>query len=140
MEKSICIVGGLVGGTISTVFGGWGAAMTTLIIFMALDYITGLVVAGVFNKSTKIESGNLESKAGWKGLCRKGMTLTVVLIASRLDLMMNTTFVRDAVIIGYVVNETISIIENAGLMGLPIPTVLTKAIAVLKEKSESEGN
>lgn len=130
---------GVIGGSIASAFGGWNAALTTLVIFMAIDYVTGLIVAGVFNTSTKTETGALESRAGWKGLCRKGMTLLVVLIACRLDLMMNTTFVRDAVVIGYVANETISIIENAGLMGLPIPGIIQKAIDILIQKAESEG-
>lgn len=130
---------GVIGGSIASAFGGWDAGLTTLVIFMTIDYITGLIVAGVFKTSNKTETGTLESRAGWKGLCRKGMILLVVLIACRLDLMMNTTFVRDAVVIGYVANESISIIENAGLMGLPIPGIIQKAIDILIQKAESEG-
>lgn len=134
----LTILGGVgaIGAFFSSLFGGWDSALTTLVIFMAADYITGLLVAGVFHKSKKTETGVLESRAGWKGLCRKGMTLLVVLIACRLDLMMGTNFVRDAVVIGYIANETISIIENAGLMGIPIPDVITDAIDILKKKSE----
>ena len=77
--------------------------------------------------------------AGWKGLCRKGVSLLVVLVACRLDLVMGSNFIRDAVVIAFTVNETISIVENAGLMGVPVPKVITKAIEVLKNKSESEG-
>ena len=127
------------GGAIATAFGGWDAALTTLVIFMTIDYVTGLIVAGVFHTSTKTNTGALESRAGWKGLCKKGMTLLIVLIACRLDLIMGTNFVRDAVVIGYIVNESISIIENAGLMGLPIPKVIVKAIEVLRQQSEKEG-
>ena len=130
---------GLVGSFIASLFGGWDAALTTLVIFMGIDYVTGLIVAGVFHNSGKTESGALESRAGWKGLCRKGMTFLIVLIACRLDLIMNTNFVRDAVVIGYIANETISIVENAGLMGLPIPSAITKAIEVLTKKNEKEG-
>ncbi len=130
---------GIVGSFIASLFGGWDAALTTLVIFMGIDYVTGLIVAGVFHNSGKTESGALESRAGWKGLCRKGMTLLIVLIACRLDLIMNTNFVRDAVVIGYIANETISIVENAGLMGLPIPSAITKAIEVLTKKNEKEG-
>lgn len=134
MKVGLLTFVGLVGGFISSIFGGWDSALTTLMVFMAIDYITGLIVAGVFHKSPKTQSGALESKAGWKGLCRKGMTIFIVLIACRLDLIMGTSFVRDAVIIAYIVNETISIVENAGLMGIPIPAVITKAIDVLKKK------
>lgn len=105
---------------------------------MVIDYISGLIVAGVFKKSPKTDTGALESKAGWKGLCRKGMTLLFVLIAYRLDLVIGTNYIRDAVIIGFVANELISIVENAGLMGLPLPQIITKAIDVLTKKSEEE--
>ncbi len=158
---------GVVGSWIASLFGGWDAAMSTLLMFMAVDYFTGLIVAGVFHKSEKTESGALESRAGWKGLCRKGVTLLVVLVACRLDLVMGSNFIRDAVVIAFIANETvacrldlvmgsnfirdavviafianetISIIENAGLMGIPIPAVIVKAIEVLKKKTESEGD
>lgn len=134
MKVSILTFIGAVGGFIASIFGGWDAALATLIILMAVDYISGLIVAGVFHKSPKTKTGALESKAGWKGLCRKGMTIFIVLIACRLDLIMGTSFVRDSVIIAYIVNEGISIVENAGLMGIPIPAVITKAIDVLKKK------
>lgn len=131
---------GMVGGFISNLFGGWSAALTTLLIFMAIDYITGLMVAGVFKNSTKTKTGALESRAGFKGLCRKGVTLFVVLVATRLDLIIGSNYIRDAVVIAFVANETISIIENAGLMGVPVPKIITKAIDVLKQKSDGEEN
>lgn len=138
MKNGICTIVGVVGSFIASLFGGWDTALVTLMIFMAVDYITGLVVAGVFHKSPKTDGGTLESRAGWKGLCRKGMTLLVVLVACRLDLIMGSNFIRDATIIAFIANETISIIENAGLMGAPIPGVLVKAIEVLKQKADSE--
>ena len=138
MKNGICTIAGVVGSFIVSLFGGWDTALVTLMIFMAVDYITGLVVAGVFHKSPKTDGGTLESRAGWKGLCRKGMTLLVVLVACRLDLIMGSNFIRDATIIAFIANETISIIENAGLMGAPIPGVLVKAIEVLKQKADGE--
>lgn len=128
---------GVVGSFIASLFGGFDAALVTLLIFMGIDYVTGLVVAGVFHASKKTPNGTLESRAGWKGLCRKGVTLLVVLVACRLDLVMGSNFIRDAVVIAFIANETISIIENAGLMGIPVPAVIAKAIEVLKQKSES---
>lgn len=139
MKSWFTILIGVIGGFIASLFGGWDAALVTLIIFMAIDYITGLIVAGVFHNSEKTANGALESRAGWKGLCRKGVTLLVVLVACRLDLVMGSNFIRDAVIIAFVANETISIIENAGLMGIPIPAAIMRAIEILKNKAESEG-
>lgn len=128
---------GVVGGFIAMVFGGWSDALATLMIFMGVDYVTGLIVAGIFKKSKKSESGALESRAGFKGLCRKGVALLIVLVAVRLDIIMHTTYIRDAVVIAFIANESISIIENAGLMGVPIPGVIAKAIDVLRKDSDS---
>ena len=137
--KSMCMtVIGVIGGLITSLFGGWDAALVTLMIFMGIDYVTGLIVAGVFHNSEKTANGTLESRAGWKGLCRKGVTLLVVLVACRLDLVMGSNFIRDAVVIAFVANETISIIENAGLMGIPIPSVIMRAIDILKTKADGE--
>lgn len=127
---------GAVGGFIAMAFGGWSDALITLMIFMSVDYVTGLAVAGIFKKSKKSESGALESRAGFKGICRKGVALLIVLVATRLDVVMKTTYIKDAVIIAFIANESISIIENAGLMGVPIPDAITKAIDILKKESE----
>ena len=134
MKNGICTGIGVVGSFVASLFGGWDAGLTTLLLFMGIDYASGLIVAGVFHNSKKTKSGALESKAGWKGLCRKGMTLLFVLIGYRLDLALGVNYIRDAVIIGFIANELISIVENAGLMGLPLPDAITKAIDVLTAK------
>ena len=140
MEKSIFLtIVGTMGSLVASFFGGWTESLTTLLIFMLIDYATGLIVAGVFHKSQKTASGALESRAGFKGLCRKGAILLFVLIGYRLDLAVGTTYIRDAVCIAFIANELISIVENAGLMGIPIPAVITKAIDVLKSKAEPKG-
>lgn len=135
-QQIISILLGAIGGIITSLFGGWSAGMTTLVIFMAIDYLAGLTVAAVFKKSDKSESGALESRAGWKGLAKKTMTLLFVLIAYRLDLLINTSYIRDAAVIGFCVNELISIVENAGLMGIPLPGVITRALDVLRNKAD----
>ena len=137
IKAILLTITGALGGFFASLFGGWSAALTTLILFMGFDYITGLIVAGVFKNSTKSATGSLESRAGFKGLCRKGVTLLIVLVACRLDIVIGTTYIKDAVVITFVANETISIIENAGLMGVPIPEVLKKAIDVLNDKTEA---
>ena len=135
-KEIVCTVIGIVGSAVATAFGGWSSSMTTLIIFMGIDYIMGMIVAGVFHNSKKSKDGRLESRAGWKGLCRKGFALVIVLVACRLDILLNSTFIRDACVIGFIANETISIVENAGLMGIPIPNVIKQAITVLKGKAD----
>ena len=136
MKETICGVIGVVGAAIASALGGWNASLTTLAILMAIDYISGVVVAGIFHASNKSESGSLNSNAGWKGLAKKCMELLFVLIAYRMDVVMGTTYLKDAVCIAFIVNELLSITENAGLMGLPIPSVITDAIEVLKSKKE----
>lgn len=138
MLDVVCTVLGIAGSAVAAVFGGWDDALSTLVVFMAIDYITGMIVAGIFRNSNHTETGGLESRAGWKGLLRKGITMLVVLIACRLDLVIGSDFLRDMVVIAYIVNESISIVENAGLMGVPVPSAIMKAIDILKKKSEEE--
>ena len=137
MEKNVIItVIGVIGSFISQQLGGWTAGMTTLCIFMMLDYITGILVAGVFKNSDKTEDGGLESKAGYKGLIRKFAVLILVLVGCRLDIILNTNYIRDCIVITFIANECISLIENIGLMGVPLPGALTNAISILKKKGE----
>lgn len=137
MEKSFFLIGlGAIGSVISELFGGWTSAMTTLVIFMLIDYITGILVAAVFKKSNKTEDGGLESKAGWKGLIRKFSTLLIVLISIRLDIIFNTTIISNCVVFTFLANELLSLLENVGLMGIPLPSVLTEVISVLNKKGE----
>ena len=139
MRTTVFSILGVTGAAVSGAFGGWGSGLTTLVIFMAADYVTGLLVAGVFHASEKTPSGGLESRAGWKGLIRKGCTLLIVLVACRLDLLLGTDFVRDAVVIGFCANEVLSIVENMGLMGVPLPRALVRAIEVLKNRADAAG-
>lgn len=138
MKNGFCTMIGAIGALIASLFGGWDTALATLVIFMIIDYGMGITVAAVFHRSKKTENGALESRAGWKGLCRKCATLLFVLIAYRLDLAIGTHYIRDAVIIGFMANELISIVENAGLMGLPLPGVIEDAVEVLTEKAKNE--
>ncbi len=138
MKERICAAVGIIGAWVVGQFGGWNNAMTTLLLFMAADYITGLIVAGVFKCSPKTETGALQSKAGLIGLLKKSMILLALLIACRLDLLLSTTFIRDSVCISFIINELISIIENLGLMGVPVPDQLVDAIDILKNKIHSQ--
>lgn len=140
MKNLICTATGLIGTLISSYFGGWDYGIRTLIIFMAFDYITGLIVAGVFKKSPKTKNGGLESRAGFKGLCRKFVMLMFVVVAYRFDLLLAVDYIRNAVIIGFCANEAISITENAALMGIPLPKIILNAIEILKDKGEHKND
>ena len=127
---------GVIGSVISGFFGGWNQACQTLVIFMGIDYISGITVAGIFKRSSKTESGALSSKYCWEGLAKKIMTLIFVGIGYQVDLLIGTTYIKDCICISFIANELISIIENAGLMGIPIPKVLSNAVDVLKVKEK----
>jgi toxin secretion/phage lysis holin len=129
---------GAIGGAWLTIFGDWTMAMTILCVCMALDYISGLVVAGVFHTSRKSAGGGLDSNVGWKGLARKVATLFIILVAHFVDVLIGTQYVRDAAVIAFTVNEIISILENCALMGVRIPKVLLKGIDILHQQTGEE--
>lgn len=131
-------ISGAVGGLIAELFGGWDSDITTLIIFMAIDYIMGIIVAAIFKKSDKSESGALSSRSAWTGLVKKFVTLLIVLIAHRLDVLLGVAYIRTAAVIGFCSSELVSIVENAGLMGVPLPPVIIKAIDILKNKDNDK--
>lgn len=101
---------------------------------MAIDYLSGFMVAFVFQKSPKSESGGCSSKAGFRGLCKKVAILLLVGASHRLDCVIGTSFIKDSVICGYCANELISIIENLGLMGVYVPPIIQKGIDILHQK------
>ena len=134
MPIKIFILSGVacVGAAIASLFGGWTGAMTTLVILMFIDYVTGIIVAGVFHASPKSSGGALSSAVGFKGICRKFVILLIVVVACRVDILLDTNIIRDATCIGFCANELVSITENAGLMGIPLPRKLVEAIEVLR--------
>ena len=113
--------------------------MNTLLILMGIDYVTGLVAAGVFHASNKTKTGTLSSNAGFLGLCRKGAALLLVLVGARLDVTIGTTFVKDGVCAAFILNETLSVTENVGAMGVPIPAPVRRAVELLRSKGEGSG-
>lgn len=129
---------GVLGGAISSFIGGVDELLVTLLLFMLADYITGMIVGGVFKNSSKTEDGGLESRAGWKGLTHKFSTLILVVIAARLDIILDVDYIRSMVVFAFLANELLSIIENVGLMGIKIPKVLLNAISVLNERGDVE--
>ena len=134
MKETICMVIGAIGGFIASLFGGWDSALATLVIFMSIDFATGMITAAM-GRSKHTDTGKLSSKAGWLGLAKKCSILMLIIVAVRLDILLNTNYVRDAVCIGFCANEVLSIIENTSLMGIPYPPALKNAIEILQEKA-----
>lgn len=134
MKETICTAVGVVGSFIAGLFGGWDTALATLLIFMAVDYVTGLIVAAA-GKSPK---GKLSSKIGWRGLAKKCVVLLLVLVAAQLDVVLGMDYVRAGVCVAFLCNEVISILENAGLMGVPLPAALKNAVELLQSKGKGE--
>ena len=132
MKQSICTVFGLLGAAFSWAFGGWDTALAALVICMAVDYISGSLVALVFHNSPKSKTGSYNSAYGLKGLCKKCLMLLFVLTAVQMDRLLGADYVRDAVCIGFCVNEVLSITENLGLAGVPMPQAVTKALEQLQ--------
>ncbi len=127
------------GGALSNLLGGWDITLQALLCCMAVDYITGLIVAGVFHNSGKTRTGALESRAGFKGLCRKCAVLLLVFLAALVDRYTGHSFVRPAVCMFFIANEGLSILENIGLMGVPYPAFLENMLEALK-KQGNDGN
>lgn len=139
MKYKIFTATALASGIFAALFGGWDKALQTLVIFMIVDWITGdILLPVVFGRSPKSSNGALESRAGWKGLCRKAMTLFYVLIAAQLDNFLGIDYVRDVVCIGFIANEALFIVENAGLKGTPLPEGIKRAVDVLKTSAEGK--
>ena len=97
MKETACTLVGIIGSAFCWAFGGWDSALAALMVCMAVDYISGSLVALVFHKSTKTESGAYNSSYGLKGLCKKGLMLLFVLVAVQIDKILGTAYARDAV-------------------------------------------
>lgn len=137
MREMFLAVVGFIGSALSYFFGGVDTMFVVLCALLIIDYISGVIVALVFKNSAKTKNGKVNSAVSFKGLVKKIFTLCLVGVAHLLDVALGTDFVRGGVIIAFVANETISVIENAGLMGIPIPKVLHDALEVLNERKEN---
>jgi len=126
-----------VGGFLSQMLGGWDMLLQVLIVIMAVDVITGWIVAGIFHKSPKTETGALDSKIGFKGLFKKFSVLLLILVAAQLDKAIGGSFSRTAVILFFCGNEGLSILENLALMGIEYPAFLKNALEALQKKDDN---
>ena len=140
MKETVSTVFGIAAGVVSWLAGGIDLPIVALIVCMAVDYLTGLIVAGVFHTSPKTAGGGLDSRVGWKGLARKFVTLLIVVVGNLADVLLGQCCIRDAVVIGFCANECISILENAGLMGIRVPRVLADALEKLNREEDHDRN
>ena len=138
MKDIFCFSCAFVSSAILYLVGDITMPFIILLVFMCTDYITGLILSGVFKKSKKTESGGLSSEIGFKGLIKKVCIIICVIVANLLDYVLNTNYIRNVVIISFMTNEVISIIENLGLIGVKIPKAIINAIDILKGKEEDE--
>ena len=125
-----------VGSWIANSLGGWDASMQVLVALMVADYLTGVLVAAVWHKSNKSSSGTLNSVAGFKGILKKCAILLLVWIGVLLDQALGSTYARTAVVLFFVGNEGISLLENLGLMGVPFPAFLRRALEALRDQGD----
>ncbi|MFD0586617.1 holin family protein [Paenibacillus sp. GCM10027627] len=124
----VCSLTGVFGSMITFAFGKWEESLTFLLVAMGVDYVSGVAA------SLK-EGKGLSSSFGSWGLAKKGLVLLVILLAHRIDILLGTDSVTmGAAIFFYIANELISITENYGRLGLPLPETVRKMIEVLKEK------
>lgn len=135
VTKGICAALGAVAGFL----GGWTPMLTILAAVMAVDYLTGLVIAAL-GMSPKTESGGLSSKAGFVGLAKKSFIIVIVFVATMLDKAIgNTAMVfQSMTTLYYIANESISILENASVLGVPFPEKIKEALEDMKQKSNKE--
>ena len=135
-EKGIKIFAAGIG-VIAGFFGKWTAALTILVVMMAVDYLTGVLLA-ITGRSPKTKGGGLSSKVGFIGLAKKGFIMLIVLIATMLDKAIgNTAMVfQTATVFYYIANEGLSVLENADLMDVPFPAFIRQRLEAMRETKD----
>ena len=124
------------GSSVFEALGGLDELLGLLIALMAFDYITGVLVAALWHRCGKSATGALDSRAGFRGLCKKGAVLLVVYIGVLLDRALGIDYVRGALVLFFCGNEGLSLLENIGLMGVPYPPALRKMLEALKTEGK----
>ena len=133
MSKQLATFNGIIatiGTCITAALGGWDIALQVLVTFVILDYITGLTAA-IIDKT-------VSSAVGFKGIVKKVMIFALLYVAVQADKATGTSIIRSFTIMFYIANEGISILENAGKLGVPYPAPLKNILVALKEKSNGE--
>lgn len=141
MKERILTCIGFIGAALSYFFGEWDAVLICLCIAMVIDYISGLIVAFVFKNSPKTDTGKASSAVCAAGLVKKVFMLILVGLANTLDVALGVDFIKVGVIYAFLSNEVISLLENASLMGIPIPKAIQNGLDILNGKvDKSDGH
>lgn len=134
LKAIVGVLGALITGVLANVLGSWDTWLKALVLFVVLDYLTGLMAAFV-NKE-------LSSEIGFKGVVKKVFIFCLIAVAYQVDLLLGTEVIRIAVIGFYLGTEGLSIVENALRTGVPAPEGLKNALIQIKgaEKNANTGN
>lgn len=127
------------GGAISAALGGWDAGAIALVVAMGMDYLLGIFM-GLAGKSPKSTNGGLASNIMFTGLLKKICELLIVWLMVVIEPVLGVDFLRDAAVTGYLVTETLSIVENMAVLGVPMPDIVTKALDLMRAKDSSASN
>ena len=125
------VLGTAVGSSLCNALGGWDALLKYLVFFIMLDYASGMIAAGI--------EGRLSSRIGYRGVAKKVFILILVAVAFSIDQLIGTDMVRNAVAGFYLGVEGLSILENAGRVGIPLPSILKNTLEILKSKKQEQG-
>jgi toxin secretion/phage lysis holin len=129
MQAQAGVASALLGAFVTFSFGVWDESLTLLLVLMAIDYFTG-VAASIR------EGSGLNSNVGFWGLFKKGLILLIMIVAHRLDVMLGADIVMGSAVFFYIANELLSIVENYGRLGLPLPARLKNIVRVLRAKAD----
>lgn len=125
------------GSVFGNMLGGFNKMLVAYLGAMVVDYISGMIVAIVFKNSPKTETGAAQSQAGIVGLIKKVYILMLIMVVNQIDIVLGSNGVlRNGVVLGFFSLECVSLVENAGLMGIKLPAAMTNAIDILKQKSD----
>ena len=136
VKNTVLAAAAAAGSAVFEALGGLDELLGLLIALMAFDYVTGVLVAALWHRSGKSATGAIDSRAGFRGLCKKGAVLLVVYIGVLLDRALGIDYVRGALVLFFCGNEGLSLLENIGLMGVPYPPALRKMLEALKTEGK----
>ena len=137
MKNTILMINALLGGYLGYVYKWLDKPKKFLLLFIILDFISGVIVALYFKNSNKTCSGSYSSNAGFKGLCKKCMIILLVVVAMCFDNMLNTNYVANTVCFGFITNECFSILENGKAMNIRYPKILDNCLDIVNKKSKN---